>query len=242
MPHLQIDDLLVEVVYKRVRYLRLTVRRPDGRIEIGAPPRTTEAAIRSMVLQKQAWIRKHQAAFRAQEVPPALQYLAGETHYYQGQPYRLCVVERPGRAQVALVGPELHLLVPAGTSALQRQRVVAGWHRAQLQALIPQLLAKWEPVVGAQAAAWGIKQMKTRWGTCSIRARRIWLSLELSKWPLPCLEYVVVHELVHLHERLHNARFWGLVNQAMPTWQAAHQALKQGRPDAGSQPQPRRTA
>jgi predicted metal-dependent hydrolase len=159
-----------------------------------------------------------------------LAYETGETHYYQGQALRLHVHSQAGRPRVLLAAEErvLHLFAPPATTPAQRAQVVAHWRRAQLQAQMPALLAKWEPVVGAQAAAWGIKQMRTRWGTCSIRARRIWLSLELSQWPLACLEYVVVHELTHLHERLHNARFWQLVGQALPGWQVAHQALKQG--------------
>ena len=219
MPHLLIGDFEVEIVRKAVRHLRLSVRPPHGSLRVTAPLRTPEATIREVVLQKQAWIRKHQATCLAREQPEPLRYISGETHYVQGQAYRLQVHEQPGRAQVLLAAGELQLL--------------ARWHRAQLQALLPALLAKWEPVVGVQVAEWGIKQMKTRWGTCSIRARRIWLSLELSKWPLPCLEYVVVHELVHLHERLHTARFWGLVGQAMPGWQAPHQALRLGQLKTG---------
>jgi predicted metal-dependent hydrolase len=228
MPHLLIGDLHVEVIRKQVRNLRLSVRRPHGAIRVAVPMRTPEATIRELVLSKEAWIRKHQAAFQALAPEPALGYKSGETHYYQGQALRLCVHERAGRPQVLVAESELHLHVPPGTTPTQRQQLLARWYRAQLQALLPQLIAKWEPVVGVQVADWGIKQMKTRWGTCSIRARRIWLSLELSKWPLPCLEYVVVHELVHLHERLHNARFWHLVGQAMPGWQAPHQALRHG--------------
>jgi predicted metal-dependent hydrolase len=228
MRQLLIDDILAEVVCKPVRQLRLSIRPPRGSLHITAPLRTTEATIREVVLRKQSWIRKHQAAFQQRPPVLALRYETGETHYYQGQALRLCVHEQAGRAQVRLLADELHLHVPLGATATQRALVLARWRRAQLQAQVPALLAKWEPVVGAQAAAWGIKQMKTRWGTCSIRARRIWLSLELSQWPISCLEYVVVHELTHLHERLHNARFWHLLGQAMPEWQVPHHALKRG--------------
>ena len=228
MRQLLIDDILAEVVRKPVRQLRLSIRPPQGSLRITVPLRTTEATIRDVVLRKQSWIRKHQAAFRQRVPTPTLQYEAGETHYYQGQALRLCVHEQAGRAHVRLLPGELHLHVPLGATAEQRAQVLAKWRRAQLQAQVPALLAKWEPVVGAQAAAWGIKQMKTRWGTCSIRARRIWLSLELSQWPVACLEYVVVHELTHLHERLHNERFWHLLGQAMPEWQHPHQTLRRG--------------
>ena len=228
MPHLLIDDIAVEVVRKLVRQMRLSVLPPQGQLRVTVPVRTPEAAIREVVLRKQAWIRKHQAAFQQRVPQPALRYEAGETHYYQGQALRLCVHEQAGRTQVHVLADELHLHVPAGTTPAQRAQGLDRWRRAQLQSQLAGIVAKWEPIVGAQAASWGIKQMKTRWGTCNVRARRIWLNLELSHWPLPCLEYVVVHELTHLHERLHNARFWHLLGQAMPGWQAPHQALRQG--------------
>jgi predicted metal-dependent hydrolase len=230
MSQLLIDDIAVEVVRKAVRQMRLSIRPPQGSLRVTVPLRTTEATIREVVLSKQTWIRKHQAAFRQRPPVLPLRYESGETHYYQGQALRLQVHEQAGRAQVQAcpTAATLHLRVPAGTTAAQRAQLLARWRRAQLQAQVPALLAKWEPVVGAQAAAWGIKQMKTRWGTCSIRARRIWLSLELSQWPPACLDYVVVHELTHLHERLHNARFWHLLGQAMPNWRTPHQALKHG--------------
>jgi predicted metal-dependent hydrolase len=229
MRQLLIDDILAEVVRKPVRQLRLSILPPQGSLRVTVPLRTTEATIREVVLSKQNWIRKHQAAFRQRVPAPTLQYESGETHYYQGQALRLCVHEQTGRARVHLLPGELHLHVPLGATAEQRALVLAKWRRTQLQALVPALLAKWEPLVGARAADWGIKQMKTRWGTCSIRARRVWLSLELSQWPLSCLEYVVVHELTHLHERLHNARFWYLLGQAMPEWRLPHQTLRHGK-------------
>lgn len=230
MPSLLIDDIAVEIIRKPVRQMRLSIRPPQGSLRVTVPLRTTEATIREVILSKQQWIRKHQAVFQQRAPAPVLCYESGETHYYQGQALRLCVHEQTGRAHVQLLteAAELHLHVPVGASLAQRAQVLGRWRRTQLQTQLPALLAKWEPVVGQQAAAWGIKHMKTRWGTCSIRVRRIWLSLELSQWPLACLEYVVVHELTHLHERLHNARFWHLVAQAMPEWQVAHQTLKHG--------------
>ena len=228
MAHLLIDGLRVEVTRKHVRYLRLSVHMPDGQVRISVPWRTSEAAIRTMVLTRQTWIRKQQAIFRARVPPPVLTYEAGETHYYQGRAYELRRPICTGRPRVELTETGfLDLYAPAEATPAQRAHVLATWYRSQLKAQVPTLLAKWEPVVGAQANAWGIKQMKTRWGTCSLRAKRIWLNLELIKRPLPCLEYVVVHELVHLHERLHNARFWDLVGRAMPDWATRQRELNQ---------------
>ncbi|MGI4832306.1 MAG: M48 family metallopeptidase [Janthinobacterium lividum] len=229
---LLVEDVLVEVVRKSVRGWRLTVRPPHGTVRLTVPLGTREASWQEAVRGKLPWIRRHQLALQQRPAAPALRYEAGETHYYLGQALRLVVYEQAGRSQVHLAAEtgELHLRVPPGTRATQRALVVGRWRRQQLQALVPGLLAQWEPVVGAQAAAWGLKQMKTRWGSCSLRARRIWLNVELSQWPLACLEYVLVHELTHLHERLHSARFWQLVAQALPTWHVAHHALKKGHP------------
>jgi predicted metal-dependent hydrolase len=230
LAHLLIEDLHVEVVRKSVCQLRLTIRPPQGQLRVTVPLGTSEATIREVVWRKQDWIRRHQTAIQQRPPVPTLGYETGETHYYLGQAWRLCVHEQAGRAHVRLAPEEgtIHLVVPLEATTAQRALVLARWRRTQLQALVPALLAKWEPVVGAQAAEWGIKQMKTRWGTCSIRARRIWLSLELSHWPLNCLEYVLVHELTHLHERLHTPRFWHLVGQAMPEWRISHHALRHG--------------
>ncbi|QDA62381.1 M48 family metallopeptidase [Hymenobacter jejuensis] len=220
MPLVQLAEVEVDLIRKPVRRLRLTVYAPDGRVRVTAPLRMPVALIAEFVTARQTWIRKHQARFAALERPAPLAYASGETHFYQGRGYQLQVHEGAGRPRVALREAEgfLDLYVATGSTPTQRAQVLTAWYRAQLKAQLPALVAQWEPVVGVQAQAWAVKQMKTRWGTCNIQAKRIWLNLELIKRPLACLEYVVVHELVHLHERLHNARFWGLMDQFMPTW------------------------
>jgi hypothetical protein len=218
MPPLQIEDIQIELIHKNIRSLRLTVYAPDGRVRVAAPLHTPAAAIEEFVLARRAWIRKHQAKFAAREQPAALAYQSGETHYYQGQAYKLQVHEA-ARPRVAIREQQyLDLFVPAESTQAQREQLLTAWYRLRLKEQLPALLAHWEPIVGVQANAWAIKQMKTRWGTCNIQAKRIWLNLELIKRPLPCLEYVVVHELAHLHERYHNARFWGFMDQFMPEW------------------------
>lgn len=222
MPQLLIDDLSVEVVRKNIRTLRLSVHMPDGRVRVSVPLRTPDATIRELVLARRDWIIKHQTRFAAREVPAALAYVAGELHPYQGELHTLQVHPTAGAPRVehqpGTTPPTLALHIRADSTAEQRRKALDSWYRQQLREQLPTLLAAWQPVVGAQAASWGIKQMKTRWGTCNIQARRIWLNLELIKRPLPCLEYVVVHELTHLHERYHNARFWGFMDQFMPDW------------------------
>ncbi|MBT9394497.1 M48 family metallopeptidase [Hymenobacter sp. NST-14] len=227
MPFVQIAGLPIELVRKRMRSLRLTVY-AGGRIRVSVPLQTPGAAIEAFVEARRAWIEKHQQRFATREpVPAPLRYETGETVPYLGEAYELQVCPTPGRAHVDFrpEARQLHLHVPAGSTAAQREAVLGAWYRQQLKRLLPGLLTKWEPVVGRAAAAWGVKQMRTRWGTCNIGARRIWLNLELIKRPLPCLEYVLVHELTHLHERLHNARFWGLMDQFLPDWRTSRTEL-----------------
>jgi predicted metal-dependent hydrolase len=134
-----------------------------------------------------------------------------------GRRYRLRVVEHNGAAKVFLRGNSLiDLYIRKGSRAEEREQVLGRWYRTQLKALIPPLLHKWQPVLGVRVAGWGVKKMKTKWGSCNSNAKRIWLNLELAKKPVQCLEYIVFHEMVHLLERRHNDRFHALINQFMP--------------------------
>ena len=224
---MEIAGLEIDLVRQRMRSLRLTVY-AGGRIRVAVPLHTPAAAIEAFVQARRSWIVQHQQRFAAR-VPaaPAPRYETGETVPFLGQPYTLEVhpAARP-RVELRPDTQQLCLHAPADSTAAQREAVLSAWYRQQLKQRLPGLLAKWEPVVGRTAAAWGIKQMRTRWGTCNIGAARIWLNLELIKRPLPCLEYVLVHELTHLHERLHNARFWGLMDEFMPDWRLHREELK----------------
>ncbi|MBC6607351.1 M48 family metallopeptidase [Hymenobacter sp. BT188] len=231
MAHIHIDGLQIEVVRKNIRTLRLTVYAPDGKVRVAAPMRMAASNIEEFVVARRVWILKHQAKFAARERPVAFAYVSGEAHFFQGKVYQLQVLEAKGRPRVAIRDEQfLELYIPQDASKEQRESVLTAWYRARLKEQLPALLAKWEPVVGKQATTWGVKQMKTRWGTCNVQAKRIWLNLELIKRPPLCLEYVVVHELVHLHERYHNARFWGFMDQFMPDWRTYKAELSQVTP------------
>ena len=228
MPLTTIAGLEIDLVRQRMRSLRLTVY-AGGRIRVAVPLSTPAAAVEEFVRARHAWIQKHQQQFATRAPRPVLQYVSGEQHPYLGQLYELQVTPAPGRPCVWLdeATGQLHLHVPPDSTTAERAAALTAWYRQQLKQRVPALLQRWEPIVGRQATSWGVKQMRTRWGTCNIGARRIWLNLELIKRPLPCLEYVVVHELTHLHERLHNARFWGLLDQFMPDWRTHKATLNQ---------------
>lgn len=153
----------------------------------------------------------------------------GESHYYLGRRYRLRIHEQSGRNRVALHGITYKdLFIEPGTTREQREAVLLRWYREQLKKLIPSQLAKWQPLLGVHVAGWGIKRMKTKWGSCNRETGRVWLNLELVKKPLHCLEYVVVHELVHLLERTHSERFVSLMDQHLPGWQLIRAELQEG--------------
>ena len=223
---IDVSGLPVEIVRKNIKHVHLSVNPPSGRVRVSAPLRIGDEAIRAFVASRLAWVRRQQQKFASQERQTAREYVSGESHFYLGRRYLLHVVYEAGPPRVAVRNNKLiEMVVRPGSDADYRERVMQAWYRAQLKALIPPLLDKWSTVLGVHADEWGVKQMKTRWGTCNIGAKRVWLNLELAKKPAACLEYVVVHELVHLLERLHNERFYALMTRALPDWRARREEL-----------------
>ena len=214
-----ISGLDVDVVRKPIKNLHLAVYPPAGRVRVAVPPAISDDAIRLAVLGKLGWIKRQRAKYAEQPRQSAREMVSGESHYYLGHRYRLRVLPHTGVAKVVVRNRRtLELYVPPDSDAAFRSRVLQRWYREQLRALALPLVGKWQAILGVDAAEIGIKLMKTKWGTCSIAARRIWLNLELAKKPISCIEYVVVHELTHLLERNHTDRFVALLDQHLPNW------------------------
>lgn len=225
---LVLGGVSIEIKRRLVKRLRISVYPPDGRVQVVAPFLTSEAYLQSLITEKLSWIKAKQALLSSGDAQTPLNYSDGETHYFLGHPYQLQVLTHKGAPVVCIRSEKtLALYMRGDSSGEARGKVLDNWYRSQLQVLIPVLLDKWQPEIGVAAREWGIRRMKTRWGTCNITAKRIWLNLELAKKPFDCLEYVVVHELVHLLERNHNARFWSLVGQFLPDWRARKALLNQ---------------
>jgi hypothetical protein len=228
MHQITVNELVVDVVRKKIKNLHLGVYPPNGRVRVAAPLHIDDEAVRLAVISRWAWIKRQQARFAAQERQSAREYVSGETHYYQGRRYLLNVIYHDAFPLVVLrSSTRLDLYVRTGSDALERERVLVYWYRRQIKQAIPPLVAKWEPVMGVEVAEWRVKHMKTRWGTCNIEKRRIWLNLELAKKSLRCLEYIVVHEMVHLLERKHNERFALLMDQFLPQWRLLRDELNE---------------
>lgn len=222
-----VSGIAVQVVRKPIKNLHLSVCPPDGRVRVAVPLHMTDDNVRLAVISRLSWIKKQQASFQAQPRQSEREMVTGESHYVFGKRYRLEVIERRGCHEVAIKNNStLQLFVNPGTSTQNRALVLNEWYRDQLKAQIPDLLNHWQSAIGKQAADWGIKKMKTKWGSCNIAQRRIWLNLELAKKPIECLEYVLVHELVHLLERHHNDRFKAYMDKYLPQWQRCRDILK----------------
>ena len=223
---LTVSGVQVQVFRKGIKNLHLGVYPPHGRVRVAAPLRVSDDAVRLAVIGKLGWIKRQRARFEAQPRQSAREMVSGESHYFLGRRYRLRVVERVGGGTVELRGRStLELRVRPETTAGQRNRILNQWYRQRLKELIPLLIEKWQAALGVAVAEWGVKKMKTRWGTCNIEARRIWLNLELAKKPVACLEYIVAHEMVHLIERHHNDRFVSILERHLPHWRAQREAL-----------------
>lgn len=224
--YIKVSGVTVEVVRKTIKNLHLGVYPPNGRVRIAAPLAMKEEAIRLAVIGKLGWIKKQRSKFAEQERQSPREYVTGETHYYRGRRYRLNVVYQAGPVAVSISRLNtINLYVQVGNDVARRERVLFDWYRSRLKMLVPELLRKWEAVIGVQATEWGVKLMKTKWGTCNVEARRIWLNLELAKKPVHCLEYIIVHELVHLLERNHTDQFTELMTEYMPLWRQYREEL-----------------
>jgi len=215
---ISLGDITVDVVQKDIKHLHLSVYPPTGRVKIAAPERMNVDAIRIYAISKLDWIRKQQAKLKAQEREAPRDYMTGESHYYLGKRYLLKVIEREAAPAVILKQRTIDIYVRPGSDRAKKQDVLESWYRQQLKDMIPAYISKWEKKMGVTVAEFAVKKMRTKWGTCNASAARIWLNLELAKKPTQCIEYIVVHEMTHLLERSHNARFVAYMDKFLPQW------------------------
>ena len=226
---LTIGSLDIQLQRKIIKHLHISVMPPDGQIRVAAPESMTETAIRMAVINRIPWIRKQQANFAKQVRQSTREMISGETHYLWGRRYRLEVIELDATqsivSRVKLKGAKLILTVSIGTSTADKLKILNEYYRTRLKARAPDLIHKWSEQVDVTTSSWQVQKMKTKWGSCNIEEGRILLNLELAKKPLPCLEYIIVHELLHFKERQHNDRFKALLDTHMPDWRSRRDLL-----------------
>lgn len=223
--HIQINDLRIDVIRKDIKNMHLAVYPPTGRLRLSAPNRTDDEVLRLFAISKISWIRKHIKNFKRQERESPREFVSGESHYLFGKRFMLEVAEGKQNGVQKKGQKKLTLTMRPGHDLAARTRVMREWYRSELKAVLPELIRQWEKVIGVKAASWGVQRMTTKWGACNIENKRIWLNLELAKKPQICIEYIIAHELIHLHERHHNARFIELMTKFMPKWRQNRKVL-----------------
>ena len=218
-------ELTFELQRKGIKNLHINVLPPDGRVRVSAPASLSATAIRVAVVRRLAWIRQQQAAFVAQPRQSERKMCSGETHYLWGRGYRLDVIQTDGDHSVKLQGGWIRMRVPAHYDAARREALLLEWYRQLLRQRLPVLITKWQEMLKVAPSFVGIKRMKTMWGSCKTDTARIWINLELVKKPPECLEFIVVHEMVHLLERKHTQRFISLMDLHLPNWREHREKL-----------------
>ena len=217
-----IDGIPIAVEKKRIKNIYLRIR-PDGTVHLSAPRGMSETAIRAFARSRAGWIQQHLQ--HLQPPPPPPQYVSGEALLLWGEPYPLRVVPGDGRGTAVLREGTLFLYAGPESTRQERQAAVKSWYREQLLSAIPSVRQACEAIVGQRAAEVRVRDMRTRWGTCSVARRRIWLSLQLVQKPPACLRCVMTHELIHLLEPSHSPRFWTLMDRFCPDWREVHRLL-----------------
>lgn len=222
---INIGGIPVDVEFKDIKNIHLSVYPPTGRVRIAAPARMSIDAIRLYAITKLDWIKKQQTKLQSQQRETPREYLDRESHYVWGQRYLLKIKEEDTVPTIELKHNQMVLTVRAGAGRKKKEEVVASWYREQLRIAMSPLIAKWETQIGVQAKRVFVQRMKTKWGSCNPHSRSIRLNSELAKKSPECLEYVIVHELVHLLEPSHNARFISLMDKFMPNWKHVRDEL-----------------
>lgn len=224
---IRFGDIAIEMTLKNVRNTHLSVHPPSGRVTLVAPEGTRIAVARAFAITKLGWIRKQQASLRAQARDAPRRYVTRESHYLWGRRHLLSVIEKDTRPAVTIDHRKITLIVRPGSSSAKRHAVIHEWHKRLLHEALPPLITTWEAKLGVRVSRYFLQRMKTKWGSCNHRAGHIRLNTELVKKPRDLLEYVVVHEMLHLLEATHTQRFLSMLSKNYPNWREARLELNE---------------
>ena len=224
---IHIGEITIALTRKDVKHVHLSVHPPNGRVTLVAPKGTRPEVARAYAVSKLGWIRDQQAKLRGQARETPRQFVERESHYLWGRRYLLSVREEEAKPAIRLGHRNITLTVRPGSSRTKREAVVHEWHKSLLHEAVPKLIRRWEPKLGVEVADYFLQRMKTKWGGCNPRAGHIRLNTELVKKPADLLEYVVVHEMLHLIEPTHSERFVTLLSRHYPAWREARAELNE---------------
>ena len=222
---IELGDICLDVVQKDIKNMYLSIHPPTGRARISAPLRMDLDTIRVFAISKLSWIRKHQDKFRNQSREAPREYITGESHYYLGRRYLLKVIEHNAPPKVVLKHGTMEMYIRPNTGLEKRGKILDEWYRQRLKEIAPKIIAQYEEAMKVKVNELGIRKMKTKWGSCNTKAKRIWLNLGLAKKGRHYIEYIIVHEMVHLLERHHNDRFIAYMDRFIPRWRFLKEEL-----------------
>lgn len=224
---IQLGDIAITVTRKDIKNVHLTVHPPDGRVTLSVPHATRLDVARAYAISKLFWIREQQRKLQSQARETPRQFVTRESHYLWGRRYLMAIVYQDAKPSVVLGNKRITLNVRPGSSTEKRAKVMHEWHKALLHKAVPPLIRKWERRLGVQVSAYFLQRMKTKWGSCNPARGNIRLNTELVKKPKDLLEYVVVHEMAHLIEPNHSARFTAILDAHYPRWREARAELNE---------------
>lgn len=224
---IQLGTLCIEVTRKDIKHVHLSVHPPDGRVSLAAPLHTRLDVARAYAISKLPWIRLQQEkmAKQAREAPRS--WVTRESHYFWGRRYLLQVNETVGKQHVTTDHKRIYIWVRAGATPEKKAALLYDWQKNQLHEFVKSMLNKWEPIIGVKASAYFLQKMRTKWGSCNHQSRNIRLNTELVKKPKDLVEYVIVHELVHLIVPTHSRKFVAILDQYYPNWREARMELNE---------------
>lgn len=222
---LELGDISVDVVRKAIKNVHLTVHPPNGRVRLAAPERMKLDTIRLYAISKLDWIKKQRRKLQEQERETPREFLDRESHYVWGKRYLLAVEEADETPSVSLKHKQMILTVRPAADVAKRFQILEAWYRGQVREKAAPLIEQWQETIGVEVEQLFVRRMRTRWGSCNSEARTIRLNTDLAKKPKACLEYILVHEMIHILEPTHNERFRAFMNQFLPDWKQRRQVL-----------------
>ncbi|MCT4142053.1 M48 family metallopeptidase [Elizabethkingia anophelis] len=222
---LKFNDIEVELSYKNIKNVHLRVHPPLGRVTLSAPENMDKEHLRVFVSTKLGWIRREKKKIITQKREPEYLYVTNESHYFFGKRYLLKITESTKQSKVILHHSKIEIMVPKASDAVFIKNKLYQWYRKQLRLLLAEKIAFYKKEMNVFPQSFGIRKVKTKWGSCNDTTQTLWFNIELAKKPKECIEYIVVHELVHLKERRHNKNFILLMNKYMPNWQLRKKEL-----------------
>lgn len=220
-----ISGVEIKIVKKRIKNMYIRVFPPNGIVQVSAPIDYDDETIRMFALSRIGWIKRQIQSFENQPRQTKRKYVSGENIYLWGKRYRLDVIFSSSKNDMKIAGDRIVLQVRPESTIQQRENVVNEWYRKLLKAEIPDIIEKYQKIIGVTPSEWHVKNMRTKWGTCNTDKKKIWINLQLTKKTRECLEYVIVHELVHLLEKNHTEKFTHYMNQFYPEWRVAKEKL-----------------